>query len=129
MRDAGIAFVDVDTQADFMDPAGRLYVPGAEQIVPCLQELFGYAVRARVPVLSTTDAHTPDDPEFKDWPPHCVVGTPGQKKIPQTVMARSITIEQAAQTPAEWNWLLTHYDQIVFPKPTLNAFDNPHFGS
>ena len=27
-------FFDIDTQIDFMYPAGALYVPGAERIVP-----------------------------------------------------------------------------------------------
>ena len=31
---AGTIFWDVDTQVDFMLPTGKLYVPGAEQIVP-----------------------------------------------------------------------------------------------
>ena len=31
-----LVFFDVDTQVDFMRPTGRLYVPGAEQIVPNL---------------------------------------------------------------------------------------------
>src|SRR5262249_27901524 len=100
-----------------------------EQIVPRLQELIAFAQKTCIPILSSVDAHAPNDPEFKAWPPHCVIGTPGQKKIPQTMLARSLTIEPAASLPADWNWLLAHYAQIIFPKPTLSAFDNPHFVS
>ena len=68
------AFFDIDTQIDFVYPAGALYVPGAEGILPIVREL-----NRRAPVLiSTMDAHTEDDPEFKIYPPHCVVGTSGQ---------------------------------------------------
>src|SRR5580658_865687 len=65
-------FFDIDTQIDFVYPAGALYVPGAEYILPLVGELNRHA-----PVLiSTMDAHSEDDPEFQIFPPHCVVGTP-----------------------------------------------------
>jgi nicotinamidase/pyrazinamidase len=64
-------FFDVDTQIDFMYPAGALYVPGAERIVPAIVRLNQSA-----PLLvSTMCAHQENDPEFAQWPPHCVVGT------------------------------------------------------
>ena len=74
---AGMVFVDVDTQVDFMLPAGKLYVTGAEQLIPNLAKLLTWARAYNILVLSTADAHTPNDPEFAQWPPHCVVGTPG----------------------------------------------------
>ena len=36
-------FVDVDTQIDFLFPAGALYVPGAEALVPKIAALNRYA--------------------------------------------------------------------------------------
>src|SRR5271165_5835142 len=66
------AFVDVDTQLDFLFPAGALYVPGAERIVPAVARLNRYAAECGIPVISTTDAHTETDPEFAVWPPHCI---------------------------------------------------------
>jgi len=36
-------FYDVDTQRDFMLPEGKLYVPGAERIFPCLEALTRFA--------------------------------------------------------------------------------------
>jgi nicotinamidase/pyrazinamidase len=69
-------FFDIDTQIDFVYPAGALYVPGAEHILPLVGEL-----NRRAPVLiSTMDAHSEDDPEFHTFPHHCVVGTTGQHK-------------------------------------------------
>ena len=72
-----LVFFDVDTQVDFILPTGALYVPGAEQIVPNLKKLMDYARANRIPVLSSADAHPPDDKSFAQWPPHCVVGTEG----------------------------------------------------
>ena len=73
-------FIDVDSQLDFLYPAGALYVPGAERIVPAIARLNRYAAANGIPVISTTDAHTENDPEFKTWPHHCVAGTTGQRK-------------------------------------------------
>ena len=71
-----MVFFDIDTQIDFVYPAGALYVPGAEHILPLVAELNRHA-----PVLiSTMDAHSEDDPEFQIFPHHCVVGTAGQHK-------------------------------------------------
>src|SRR5271154_5741894 len=75
-------FFDIDTQIDFVYPAGALYVPGAEHILPVIGEL-----NRRAPVLiSTMDAHSEDDPEFQIYPHHCVVGTTGQHKPASTMI-------------------------------------------
>src|SRR5512138_3170374 len=73
-------FVDVDTQIDFLFAAGALYVPGAEQILPAISRLNRYAASQGIPLISTVDAHAENDPEFRVWPPHCVVNTVGQQK-------------------------------------------------
>ena len=36
-------FFDVDTQLDFLYPAGALYVPGAETLLPALTRLTNFA--------------------------------------------------------------------------------------
>lgn len=81
-------FFDVDTQLDFLYPAGALYVPGAETIVPVLARLTTYAATHGIPILSTLDAHSPADPEFAAWPHHCVAGCLGQRK-PEATLAGS----------------------------------------
>ena len=73
-------FIDVDTQLDFLYPAGALYVPGAERLIPALGHLTRYAAGHRIPLVSTVDAHTENDPEFQSWPKHCVAGAAGQHK-------------------------------------------------
>ncbi|MGO8789194.1 MAG: cysteine hydrolase family protein [Terriglobia bacterium] len=119
-------FFDVDTQVDFMYPTGRLYVPSAEQIVPNLKRLMDYARENDVPVISSADAHQPDDPEFKIWPPHCVIGTPGQRRIPETSFPSSVVIPcrpSAFDPPARWR------GQFIVEKPTYTPEDNPNFGA
>jgi nicotinamidase/pyrazinamidase len=100
-----MVFVDVDTQVDFMLPGGRLYVPHAEEIIPNLGELMLWARAHKVPIVSTSDAHAPDDPEFGQWPPHCVAGTPGQRHIPETLFPDAVVIENspgAFHLPRGW---------------------------
>lgn len=74
------AFLDIDTQIDFLFPAGALYVPGAERIVDRLAALNSYAVAHSIPLVSTVCAHEENDPEFRRFRPHCVIGTVGQQK-------------------------------------------------
>jgi nicotinamidase/pyrazinamidase len=69
-------FFDIDTQIDFVYPAGALYVPGAGRILALVGELN----RSAPMLISTMDAHSEDDPEFQIYPHHCVVGTTGQHK-------------------------------------------------
>src|SRR5436309_11921364 len=80
-----IAFLDIDTQVDFIEPAGKLYARGAEAIKPNLARLVRLARDLKLPLVSSVDAHREGDPEFAQFPPHCLVGTPGQKKLPETV--------------------------------------------
>jgi nicotinamidase/pyrazinamidase len=91
-------FFDVDTQNDFMLPAGALYVPGAERMIGVVARLNRWAGEHSIPVVSTTDAHAENDPEFARWPAHCVAGTAGQRKPPETLLggAGQILIEKQA---------------------------------
>jgi len=119
-----LVFFDVDTQGDFMRPTGRLYVPGAEDLVPNLKRLMDWARTHEVPVISSADAHQPDNPEFKIWPPHCVIGTAGQQRIPETLFPAPVVIPcrpGAFQPPARW------VGQFIVEKPTYSARDNPNF--
>jgi nicotinamidase/pyrazinamidase len=100
-------FFDVDTQIDFMYPAGALYVPGAETIVDRIATLNRYAASHAIPVISTVDAHSEDDPEFKIWPHHCVAGTTGQQKCAITLLDKSAR-------------------QIIVEKQTIDPFSNPN---
>jgi len=55
--------------------------------------LMGWAREHNVPIISSADTHAPDDPEFAQWPPHCVAGTPGQRRIPETLFPDAVLVE------------------------------------
>ena len=117
-----ILFLDIDTQKDFMLPGGALYVPGAEEIIPVIKRLTGFAGRNNIPLLSSVDAHEPDDPEFRDFPPHCVSNTPGQSKIPESLLDEYLVAGQAPADGASF----TRHRQIIIEKTNLDLFSNPN---
>jgi nicotinamidase/pyrazinamidase len=117
-------FFDVDTQIDFMFPSGALYVPGAETILPAVVRLNQYAARSGMPLISTTDAHAENDPEFRQWPGHCIRGTNGQHKPPSTLLSRLTVIPSDGKVhdfPAA--------QQFVLQKQQLDAFTNPNLSA
>jgi nicotinamidase/pyrazinamidase len=120
----GVFFLDVDTQRDFMLPTGALYVPGAERLVPKLRRIFDFARKNDILILSTADAHTPDDPEFKQFPPHCVLGTEGQKKIDDTLLPRPLILEYG---PVNRNLVeaVRKHTQIIVHKRELDPLATP----
>jgi nicotinate phosphoribosyltransferase len=125
--DAGLGapvFLDVDTQVDFMAPTGALYVPGAVEIAPHLAALANFAREYRIPFLSSADAHPPDDPSFAQWPPHCVIGTPGQLRIAETRWASPRIVPNrigSFEPPKEWS------GQFIIEKTDYDVSSNPNF--
>jgi nicotinamidase/pyrazinamidase len=88
------AYFDIDTQIDFMFPAGALYAPGAERLLPAIARLNAHATKNGIPLISTMCAHPEDADEFRAWPPHCIVGTIGQQKPASTLQPNQILIEK-----------------------------------
>ncbi|MGE0712005.1 MAG: cysteine hydrolase family protein [Planctomycetota bacterium] len=89
------AFLDVDTQVDFVEPGGALYAQGAEAIKPNLARLVEHARARGIPLVSSVDAHAPGDDEFSQFPPHCLRGTPGQGKVPESSSAAMVFVPSA----------------------------------
>lgn len=124
MRSRQAIFWDVDTQADFMLPEGKLYVPGAEKLRPNLKRLVDAARRGQVFLISSADAHTPNDEEFQQWPPHCIQGTPGQKKIPETLTENFVVVPSRAGVPLPRDF--GGIQQLLLEKQALDVFSNPN---
>ena len=117
-------FFDVDTQLDFVYPAGALYVPGAERVVPVAERLNQYAAAHSIPVISTTDAHLEKDAEFREWPPHCVAGTHGQRKPESTRLKEQVVVPLQPGAYA-----VAGAQQIIVEKRSLDCFTNPNLSS
>ena len=117
-------FWEVDVQADFMLPSGKLYVPGAEKLLPKIRRLTDAARAGRVFLVSHGCFHTPNDPEFKIFPPHCVKGTAGAELVPEALTEKIARVpnDAAAKLPED----LSQYQQILLEKQTLNIFESLH---
>jgi len=115
---------EVDVQADFMLPGGRLYVPGAEKLLPNIKRLTDLARQGRVFLVSHGDFHSSDDPEFKVFPPHCVKGTAGAELVPEALTEKVVRVpnEASAKLPDD----LFRHQQILLEKQTLNIFESRH---
>lgn len=124
MLSRNVVFWEVDAQADFMLPGGKLYVPGAEKLLPNIRRLTDAARQGRVFLVSHGCYHTKDDPEFAIFPPHCVQGTPGANLVPEALTEKVVTVanEAAASLPPD----LSPYQQILLEKQTLNIFESRH---
>lgn len=124
MRSHDYTFWEVDVQADFMLSGGKLYVPGAEQLLPNIRKLTDAARRGEVFLVSHGCFHTPDDPEFKQFPPHCVKGSPGAEFVPEALTDNFVRVENdsKAKLPDD----LSKYQQIILEKQTLDIFESRH---
>ncbi|MCZ6714201.1 MAG: cysteine hydrolase family protein [Deltaproteobacteria bacterium] len=131
---ARLLFWDVDTQHDFIHPDGKLYVPMADQIVPNLKRLTDHAHAHGIRIVASADDHVPEheeissDPDFeKTYPPHCMRGTPGQRKIPETALRSPLLVEPSALDPVELvRRVREHGGDILFHKHFFDVFTNPN---
>lgn len=127
-------FWDVDTQVDFMLPDGKLYVPGSTEIIPALQRLTGHAHARGIRIIASSDDHVPGHRELSDtpdfvttFPEHCMRGTPGQRKIPETALRNPMVIDPSPRDPdALAAEVRTHDGDILFLKHWFDVFTNPN---
>jgi nicotinamidase/pyrazinamidase len=126
MPSSNVVFWEVDTQRDFMLPGGKLYVPGAERLLPNIRKLTDAARQERVFLISHGCYHPKDDPEFQIFPPHCVKGTEGSAFVPEALTDKVLVIpnDAAAVVPRD----ISDYQQILFEKQSLDIFESRHAG-
>ena len=123
MLEGPLVFVDVDTQRDFLEPTGALFVPGAEAIVANLARLTGFARRHGIPVLATADAHRDDDTEeIARFGRHCMAGTRGQTRIDATAWPGGIVLGVGDRFADDAPSLPAH---LTVEKRAFNVFTRP----
>ena len=122
MLNRKLIFWEVDTQADFMLPGGKLYVPGAEKLLRNIRKLTDAARQGCVFLVSHGCYHASDDPEFKIFPPHCVKGTPGSRYVPEALAEKVALVpnDATAALPSD----LSQFQQILLEKQTLDIFES-----
>lgn len=126
----GTIFWDVDTQYDFIFSDGKLYVPGAEEILGALARLTRHARAHGLRLWGSIDHHSLADaelsttPDFdRTYPPHCLAGTPGAAKVDATRVVDPLWVDGEPVDPAR---LLEHRGEVVFRKQRFDVFSNPN---
>ena len=105
-------------------PGGKLYVPGAEKVLPNIRKLTNAARRGEVFLVSHGCFHSANDPEFKQFPPHCVKGTAGAEFVPEALADNFVRVENDANARLPED--LFKYQQIILEKQTLDIFESRH---
>ena len=124
---------DVDTQVDFMLPEGKLYVPGAEQTASAMARLVAAAREAGIVHVASADDHELTDPEISDdpdyrntYPPHCLRGTPGAEKVPETRQSDPLPLALLPFPPGLIPGIVDGRREILLLKKNFNVFTNPN---
>jgi len=124
---------DVDTQVDFMEPSGKLYVPDAKEIAPALERLVDAARSAGIVHVASADDHELTDPEISDspdlrntYPPHCLRGTRGAERILETSQRDPLPLSLVPYPPGLVSGLVEGRREILLLKKSFNVFTNPN---
>jgi nicotinamidase/pyrazinamidase len=119
---------DVDTQMDFMLPGGKLYIPGAEETIPAMKQLVESARAAGLVHVASADDHELTDDEiseqpdfFATYPPHCLRGTRGARKIAETEQDDPVLM---ALEPLPEEYLQGR--EFLLLKKSFDVFTNPN---
>jgi nicotinamidase/pyrazinamidase len=119
---------DVDTQVDFVRAAGKLAVPDAESALPAMARLVAAARTAGIPHVASADDHEltddeiSEEPDYREtYPPHCLRGTHGAAKVPETEQADPVPL---ALTTVPDRWLEGR--EFLLLKKHFDVFTNPN---
>ena len=119
---------DVDTQHDFVAADGKLAVPDAAAAAPAMARLVEAARAAGIPHVASADDHEltdseiSDDPDYSStYPPHCLRGTHGAEKIPETAQLDPVPL---ALTVVPDKWLRGR--EFLLLKKSFDVFTNPN---
>jgi nicotinamidase/pyrazinamidase len=124
---------DVDTQVDFMEPNGKLYVPGARDVAPAMERLVDAARAARIVHVASADDHELTDPEISEtpdfrntYPAHCLRGTRGAEKILETKQRDPLPLALVPFPPGMLASMVEGKRELLLLKKNFNVFTNPN---
>lgn len=127
-------FWDADTQYDFMMPDGKLYMKGADRIIPAVSDVRAMALDHGCSIIASQDWHSLNNPEISaapdyktTFPPHCMAGTPGAARVGYLGTLPIDYIDREPHNPGELAELVQS-DQfhIVIRKEAISVFSNPN---
>src|SRR5512138_383985 len=106
--------VDICTQRDYLDADGVLKVANREALLPKLKRVFHEAPASGWPIVSVVESHRPAEP-LNGFPLHCIDGTPGQEKLPFTLLTpwRIVETDNYLSLPTD---VTENIRQLIFRK-------------
>jgi len=115
--------LDVCTQRDYLSQGGARRALNADAIVPNIKHLMALARWGKLPILSCVDAWRPEAVRGLSNP-YCVIGTPGQRKIPFTLLPDHAVIDSdnCLCVPLD---VLSRHQQAILVKQHRDPFTNP----
>lgn len=121
-------YVDVDTQFDFCHPEGALFVGDAPAVMDNVRRLIATAVGGGHMLVGSVDSHNFTAWEFAanggPFPPHCVKGTPGWLKMPDTLPERAVFVPDLLQSDPS-TIVPDGATAVYFEKEVYSMFANP----
>jgi len=124
---------DVDTQIDFVLPGGKLVVPGADAATPAMARLVDWAQQNAIVHVASADDHELTDPEISaepdltsTYPPHCLRGTRGARRITETEQIDPVVFSHIAYPPELVRELVAGRREILLLKKSFDVFTNPN---
>ena len=113
--------LDIETQRDFFDRGGSCYAPQAEDAARNITRLFQWARLTNVPVISTVLRVRLHESGPLAHAPHCIEGTRGEEKLPQTLLPLRVNMGLRNTTDLPPH-LLRKYGQVIFEKRFTDIF-------
>lgn len=113
--------LDIETQEDFFSPGGSCFGPASAGAARRIAELFRWARREGIPVLSTLLRVRRGRLGPLAQVPHCVDGTEGERKLPESVLPGRIDLglRNTTDLPAD---LFLRYQQVIIEKRATDIF-------
>jgi nicotinamidase-related amidase len=115
--------IDVCTQRDFLDAGAILQISNRDRLLANLRRIFRWVDSAGLGVVSPVESHRPTE-VLNGFPLHCIDDTPGQGKLPFTLLDPWLLIEadNCLCLPPD---LCTRYRQLIFRKRSRDVLGNP----
>lgn len=134
MVEKKVIFWDVDTQFDFMNPQGKLYVRDAEKMIDAVSETRRFALQNGYSIVASVDWHSFDDEEISltpdhetTFPPHCMAFEAGSERVGYLGEMPIESIETEMMEDAELAKRLDRKQfHLVIRTNSVDVFKNPN---
>ncbi|MCK6455769.1 MAG: cysteine hydrolase [Phycisphaerae bacterium] len=116
--------LDLNTQCDYLLPSGAVPVANRAEVIPNVCRLLEWSRESAIPLVSSLNVHRPEEAMYSGMAKHCVDQTPGQRKLPFTLLPRRILIDGDNTFDLPYD-LFRRYRQVIFAKRTRDLLGNP----